>query len=80
MDERARRRLTNALESCESLNTVYQFRLRLQALWSRTQGTDTLIGSLQDWCVQAEASGIHALQEFARNLRGYSLGKTAASS
>lgn len=79
MDERAKARLADALASCESLNTVYQFRQRLQALWSRTQATDTLIGSLQEWCAQAEASGIRALQDFARNLRGYSLGQTAAT-
>lgn len=80
IDERARRRLDKALEIYESLNTVYQFRLRLQALWSRTQATETLIGSLQEWCLQAEASGIRALQEFARDLRGYSLSKTTAVS
>ncbi|OBS09677.1 Fatty acid desaturase [Acidihalobacter prosperus] len=79
MDERTRARLADALESCESLNTVYQFRLRLQALWSRTQATDKLLGSLQEWCTQAEASGIRALQDFARELRGYSLGKTVVS-
>lgn len=73
MDDKARRRLANALESCESLNTVYQFRLRLQALWSRTQATDKLLNSLQEWCAQAEASGIRALQDFARDLRGYGL-------
>jgi stearoyl-CoA desaturase (delta-9 desaturase) len=28
---------------------------------------------LQDWCTEAEASGVRALQEFARSLRGYSL-------
>jgi stearoyl-CoA desaturase (delta-9 desaturase) len=29
--------------------------------------------SLQEWCRQAEATGIAALQEFARRLRRYTL-------
>jgi stearoyl-CoA desaturase (delta-9 desaturase) len=29
--------------------------------------------SLQEWCRQAEATGIKALQEFAHFLRGYTL-------
>jgi len=34
---------------------------------------EKLMQALQDWCAQAEASGVRALQEFARSLRGYSL-------
>ena len=29
--------------------------------------------ALQEWCAQAEASGVKALEEFARTLRGYSV-------
>jgi hypothetical protein len=29
--------------------------------------------ALQDWCRDAEATGIQALQDFARNLSRYSL-------
>jgi stearoyl-CoA desaturase (delta-9 desaturase) len=28
---------------------------------------------LQDWCANAEATGIEALREFARQLRGYGM-------
>ena len=78
MDERARARLSRALQNSETLKTVYEYRARLQALWARSQGTDKLLASLQEWCAQAEASGIHALQDFARAVRGYSLARGAA--
>jgi stearoyl-CoA desaturase (delta-9 desaturase) len=32
-----------------------------------------MLKNLQDWCHEAEATGIRALQEFAARLRGYSL-------
>jgi stearoyl-CoA desaturase (Delta-9 desaturase) len=34
---------------------------------------ETMLANLQDWCREAEASGIRALQEFAVRLRGYAL-------
>jgi stearoyl-CoA desaturase (Delta-9 desaturase) len=79
MDERARARLSRALQNSETLKTVYEYRARLQALWARSQGTDKLLASLQEWCTQAEASGIHALQDFARAVRGYSLARGTAA-
>ncbi|MEJ2480055.1 MAG: fatty acid desaturase [Acidihalobacter sp.] len=79
MDERARARLSKALQNSETLKTVYEYRARLQALWARSQGTDKLLASLQEWCAQAEASGIQALQDFARAVRGYSLARGVAA-
>ena len=37
---------------------------------------ERLLQALEDWCKQAEASGIRALQEFARTLPSYSLPRT----
>jgi stearoyl-CoA desaturase (Delta-9 desaturase) len=79
LDERARVRLSQTLQNSETLKTVYEYRARLQALWARGQGTDKLLASLQEWCAQAEASGIHALQDFARAVRGYSLARGAGA-
>jgi stearoyl-CoA desaturase (delta-9 desaturase) len=74
LDEQARARLEQLLAQSKTLETVYQYRERLHDLWERTAPSqEALLKSLQDWCQQAEATGIQALQTFARNLRGYSL-------
>jgi stearoyl-CoA desaturase (delta-9 desaturase) len=74
LDELSLRRLQSILEKSQTLQTVYQYRQRLDALWGRkTAGPDSLLASLQEWCRQAEDTGIQCLQEFARNLRSYSL-------
>ena len=56
------------------LRTAYEFKRRLQALWSRSQdANERRLQQLQAWCRQAEASGMESLAQFARMLRGYSL-------
>lgn len=72
IDDAAKRDLASALERNEKLNTVYEFKHRLQDLWHRSsENQEGLVHHLQEWCKQAEASRIKALQEFARNLRTY---------
>lgn len=80
LDAAARGRLEQLLAQSQSLATVYQYRERLRELWERTTPSqEALLKSLQEWCQQAEATGIQALEGFARRLRGYSLaGPTAA--
>lgn len=74
LGERERDQLRNALNASQTLRTVYEFRLGLQNIWSRTTASqEKLLAALQEWCVLAEASGIQALQDFARALRSYSL-------
>jgi stearoyl-CoA desaturase (Delta-9 desaturase) len=74
LDERARSALEQLLTSCQRLRTVYQFRQQLQAVWERQVASqEQLRAALQDWCAQAEATGIQALEQFARRLRGYGL-------
>ncbi|HEY9150419.1 MAG TPA: fatty acid desaturase [Gammaproteobacteria bacterium] len=74
LDARARGRLEQLLACCHSLRTVYQFRQQLQAVWGRQVAShEQLRIALQDWCARAEATGIQALEEFARRLRGYGL-------
>ncbi len=74
MDAHSRGRLDRVLERFANLRTVYQYRERLQAIWSRSAAShDHLLVALQEWCQQAEATGVHALQQFARRLKGYSL-------
>ena len=70
----ARRRLDAVLNHSQKLKTVYQYKRRLQALWQeRHASQEGLLQSLQEWCRQAEASGIRSLQEFARMLPQYSM-------
>jgi stearoyl-CoA desaturase (delta-9 desaturase) len=74
LDATARLRLEQILAQSETLATVYQFRERLQEIWERrTQSQEALLHSLQDWCRQAESTGIQALEQFAQTLRGFSL-------
>jgi len=70
----ARERLEAALKRNQTLQTVYQYKGRLQAIWQeRTASHERLRQSLQEWCREAEASGIRALQDFARTLPMYSV-------
>jgi stearoyl-CoA desaturase (delta-9 desaturase) len=52
------------------LAKLIAMREELRALWTRTNvSAEQLVHDLQAWCHEAEASGIHALQEFSRKLR-----------
>lgn len=74
LDAVARARVEQILAQSQTLATVYQFRERLQDIWERrAPSQEALLGSLQEWCQQAEATGIQALEGFSRNLRGFSL-------
>jgi stearoyl-CoA desaturase (delta-9 desaturase) len=75
VDELAMSRLQQVLSQSDALETVYEFRRRLQKLWSQRAyaNHETLLQGLQEWCQQAEATGIEVLREFARHIRGYSL-------
>jgi len=74
LDPTSRQRLARLLERSPTLATVIEYRSRLQEVWDRTTASqEALLQSLQDWCRQAEASGIRSLAEFAHTLRRYTL-------
>jgi stearoyl-CoA desaturase (Delta-9 desaturase) len=74
MSEEAKHRLQSVLSVSQRLEIVYQYKQRLQEIWQRSTATqEHLLHALQEWCKQAEATGIQALQDFAHRLRGYSL-------
>lgn len=74
MDSRAKLRLEELLAQSHSLSVVYEYRQRLQALWQeKTTSQEGLLLALQEWCQQAEQTGITALEDFAQTVRGYSL-------
>lgn len=74
LDEPGRRRLEQLLDTSRQLQVVYQYRERLRQIWERNAPSqEALLGLLQDWCQQAESTGIQALEHFSRNLRGLTL-------
>ncbi len=74
LDNRAKQRLQEMLAGNERLKIVYEYKQRLQALWQEKTATqESLKKALQQWCQQAEQTGVEALEEFAMVLRGYTL-------
>jgi stearoyl-CoA desaturase (delta-9 desaturase) len=74
MDAPALTRLQGVLDMHQRLKLVVQFREQLQIVWSRrAENQEQLRQALSDWCQRAEATGVRALEDFARRLRGYSV-------
>lgn len=74
LDIQEQHKLATLLAENQTLQTVYDYRQRLQELWQQTTNNqEYLLQALQEWCKQAEATGIQALQEFALTLRRYTL-------
>jgi len=72
LDDISLSRLSSVLDNNQSLRTVYELRERLANIWeSANVSNENLVEQLKDWCAEAEASGIQALEEFAERLRGY---------
>ncbi|MEP7162712.1 MAG: fatty acid desaturase [Candidatus Moraniibacteriota bacterium] len=71
-----RQELELILEHRPTLRTIRTMRLRLRSLGARSRlSNEQLLERFREWCRQAEASGIHALGEFALRLKGYRLRK-----
>ena len=78
LDDSARAQIAAGLSCSDTLEVVYQFKLKLAEIWNeRTASQERLLAALQEWCKAAEATGIRALEEFSQSLRGYTL-QTAA--
>jgi stearoyl-CoA desaturase (Delta-9 desaturase) len=74
LDAEHRERLSAYIAERPKLATVFEYRQRLRAIYDRTgQGSDAMLEALRQWCAEAEASGIRALEEFAARLKGYAL-------
>jgi stearoyl-CoA desaturase (delta-9 desaturase) len=73
LSSQQRQLLEEAITESSTLKVVVEYKRRLKALMQPSvQETDRL-ASLQEWCASAESTGIAALDEFARQLRGYSM-------
>ena len=70
----ARQQLQSWIAQRPRIRALVEHRARLAAvLEARSQTATDTLHHLQDWCHEAEASGIRALQDFSARLKGYSL-------
>ena len=74
LDESSRQHLDELLQRSDTMQIVYDFGQRLQALWmEKTASHEYLLDALREWCEQAERTGIKALEDFSRSMRTYTL-------
>jgi stearoyl-CoA desaturase (delta-9 desaturase) len=72
LSSKAKARLSDLLEAREQLRVVYAYKQSLQNVWLKTAASQKeLIEALQQWCRQAEESGLEVLKQFAQQLKGY---------
>lgn len=72
LSPRAKSRLQALLASREQLRVVYTYRQSLQNIWLKTASSQKeLVESLQQWCKQAEESGLDVLKQFAQQVKGF---------
>lgn len=72
LSTKSKSRLQDLLASCEQLRIVYAYRQSLQNVWLKTATSQKeLVDALQQWCKQAEDSGLDVLRQFAQQLKGY---------
>ena len=79
LEDRHHARIESMLAHSQALKTIYEKRLALQQIWARTSANGhDMLAAINDWVHEAEASGIHALHDFAAQLKTYSLRPTGA--
>ncbi len=78
LDPNSNETFEKVINSDEELRTVYRFQQSLAALWEKLHDNhEAALAAVSDWVRQAEQTGIKALQEFARSLPHYRLGKSS---
>ncbi|OGV28789.1 MAG: aminotransferase [Legionellales bacterium RIFCSPHIGHO2_12_FULL_35_11] len=72
LSPKANSKLQALLERYEQLRLAYNYRQSLQNVWKKTAASQKeLVESLQQWCKQAEESGVEALIQFAKKIKSY---------
>ena len=80
ISENDRHRISEIVSRFPSLALIYEKRLELTDLWSRrTESNDEFLTAFREWCAEAEASGVKALDDFVSHLRSYSIPRLAAA-
>lgn len=73
-DAHNKARMQTLLADHPVLRSVFESQQQLHDLWGRTTSNQQArLESVQKWIHDAEQTGIHALEEFAQKLRGYSM-------
>lgn len=79
LDETNHKWLHRVLELNTTFKTVYVMKQKLADVWQRSATTqEHLRRAIEEWCHQAEATGIKALQDFSLKLRSYRLAPVSA--
>lgn len=66
-------KLSEILKRFDEVRVAYTYRQSLQNIWLKTASSQKeLIQSLQQWCKEAEESGVEVLRQFAMQLKSYS--------
>lgn len=79
LDDDARAKLQAFVARKPKLATLVEFRSRLASvLEERSNDASATLHRLQEWCREAEATGIKTLEDFAARLRGYALAPARA--
>jgi stearoyl-CoA desaturase (delta-9 desaturase) len=74
LDDAKRARLQAWLAARPHMATLAEYRQRLQqVLDDRSHDAQATLQKLHDWCVEAEATGNQALQQFSARMKGYTL-------
>ncbi len=74
LDSDARERLNAWVHARPKIATVVEYRARLAAvLEQRSLDAATTLTGLRQWCAEAEASGVRALEEFSARMKGYAV-------
>lgn len=72
LTETTRERLEQVLVQFERLKIAYFHGKNLQNIWMKTATSQRdIVESLQNWCKQAEASGLDVLKQFADQIKHY---------
>ncbi|STX52695.1 stearoyl-CoA desaturase [Legionella busanensis] len=72
LSPRAKTKLQALLAQRERLQIVYFYRQSLQNIWLKTATSQKeLVESLQQWCKQAEESGLEVLHQFAQQIKNF---------
>ena len=72
MPAELRQPVNSVLAESPALTKLCTMRTQLVAIWEKTNASrDQLVHSLQEWCKQAEASGVRALEELSVRVRRY---------
>jgi stearoyl-CoA desaturase (delta-9 desaturase) len=79
VDEKAKHQLEQAMEGTKNLKLVYEFRHSLQQIWQKAMPQNDLIVALQEWCQQAEATGLDVLKDFVEYIKMYTLPEKPAA-